>query len=63
MKPLDSLCALFEPGFPVPAVAAFLHGASIFSPTELSAQPFSPSLPQKKERSKACNENHDEADN
>jgi hypothetical protein len=37
LKPLDSLCPLFEAGLRVPPVAAFLDGASIFSATELTA--------------------------
>jgi hypothetical protein len=61
VKPLDSLCALFEPGFRLPAVAAFLHGASIFSITELSAQSSSPTLSMQKERHDAYNQNHDES--
>jgi hypothetical protein len=61
LKRLDSLCALLEPRFRMPAVAAFLHGASIFGTTELSAQSFSPALSAQKERDDARNENHDES--
>jgi hypothetical protein len=61
VKPLDSLFALFEPSFRMPPVAAFLHGASIFSVTELGAQSFSPALPVQKERGYACNQDHDES--
>jgi hypothetical protein len=57
----DSLCALFEPGFRMPPVAACLHGASIFSATELCAQPLRPALSMPKERGDACHENHDES--
>jgi hypothetical protein len=38
VKRLDSLPALFEPGFRMPSITALLHGAIIFSATELSAQ-------------------------
>jgi hypothetical protein len=62
VKPLDSLCALFESGFPMPPVTAFLHGASILSATELCAQSFSPALSLQKERGDACNENHNKCD-
>jgi hypothetical protein len=61
VKPLNSLCALFEHGFRMPTVAAFLHGASVFSATELSAQSFSPALSVQEERGDACNENHNES--
>src|SRR5579864_503537 len=53
VKPLDSLCALFEPGFGVPPIAALLHGAIIFSAPELSAQSFSPALSVQNERGDA----------
>jgi hypothetical protein len=62
MKPLDALCALFEPGFRMP-LAALLHGASIFSATELSAQSGSPPLSMQKERGDACGENHGDESN
>jgi hypothetical protein len=45
----------------MPTVAAFLHGASVFSATELSAQSFSPALSVQEERGDACNENHNES--
>jgi len=61
VKPLNSLRALFEPGFRMPPVAAFLHGAIIFCAAELSAQSFSPALSVQEERGDACNENHDES--
>ena len=60
-KPFDSLCALVERGFRMPPVAAFLHGASIFGATELSAQSCSPAFSVQKERDEACNEDHDES--
>jgi hypothetical protein len=50
MKSLDSLCAPFERRFRMPPAAIFLHGTSIFSVTELSAQPFSPPLSERKDR-------------
>jgi hypothetical protein len=58
---LDSLRTLFQPGFPLPPVAAFLHGAGIFRATELSAQSFSPALSAKKERRNAPGQNYDES--
>jgi hypothetical protein len=61
VKPLDSLSALFEPGFRMPPVAAFFHGPSIFSITELGAQSFSPALSMPKERGDTCKENHHES--
>jgi hypothetical protein len=61
VKLLDSLSALFEPGFRMPPVAACLHGASIFSATELCAQSLRPALSVPKERGDACRENHDES--
>jgi hypothetical protein len=61
VKLLNSLCAPFEPGFRMPPVAAFLHGPSIFSITELSAQSFSPALSMQEESGDACNESHDES--
>ena len=57
VKPLDSLCPPFEPGFPVPPATAVLHGAGVFSATELSPQSFSPALSAPKERGDACKEN------
>ena len=62
VKLLDSLRALFEPGFGMPPVAAFLHGASIFSATELSAQSCSAALPVHKERRDGCHENRHDSD-
>jgi hypothetical protein len=44
----------------MPPVAAFLHGASVFSAAELSAQSFSPALSPPKERGDACNDHYDE---
>jgi hypothetical protein len=61
VKLLDSLCALIEPGFRTPPVAACLHCASIFSVTELCAQSLGPALSVPKERGDACQENHDES--
>ena len=61
MTRLDSLCALFEPGFRMPPFAAFLHGASILSATELSAQSFGSALSMQNERGDASNENHNES--
>jgi hypothetical protein len=60
VKGLDSLRTLFQPGFRMLPVAAFLHGASVFSAAELSAQSFSPALSAPKERGDACNDNYDE---
>jgi hypothetical protein len=54
VKPLDSLCALFERGFRMPPVAVFLHGAGILSATELSAQSFRPALPLRQEHGDTC---------
>jgi hypothetical protein len=62
VKLLDSLGTLFEPGFGIPAVAACLHGARIFSATELSAQAGCPALPLHQEHCDACDQNHDEGD-
>ncbi|MFZ0593885.1 MAG: hypothetical protein WAM39_25745, partial [Bryobacteraceae bacterium] len=61
LKRLDSLCALLKPSFRMLAVAAFLHGASIFSTTELSAQSFSSALSAQKEHDDGRNENRDES--
>ena len=58
MQSLDSLQAVFEAGFPMPPVAAFLHGASIFSASELGAQLFRVALPVQKQRGDACQDNH-----
>jgi len=63
VKPLDSLCALFQMGFPMPPVTAFLHSAGIFRATELGAQSFSSALSMQKERGNTCNENHEQSDN
>jgi hypothetical protein len=54
VKLLDSLGTLFESGFRMPPGAAGLHGASIFSVTELCAQSRGPALPVPKERGDAC---------
>jgi hypothetical protein len=59
---LDSFGALIEPGFPKAPAAAFLHGASLFSATELSAQSFSPTLAMQQKRGDAGNQNHAESD-
>jgi hypothetical protein len=61
VQPLNSLCALFEPGFPMPPVAAFLDCACIFSATELSAKLFRAALSVQKECHDAYKENHDES--
>ncbi|MGA2591856.1 MAG: hypothetical protein ABSH32_18245 [Bryobacteraceae bacterium] len=50
VKPLHSFCTLLESGFRMPAVAAYLHGASIFSSAELSAKSLSLPLSVQKER-------------
>jgi hypothetical protein len=44
VESLDSFGALFEPGFRVPPVTPFLHGASIFLATEPGAQLFRPAF-------------------
>ena len=61
VKPLDALCALFQLGFRMPLVAAFLHGAIVFSVTELSAQSYSPALPVRKKRDDTRSGYHDES--
>jgi hypothetical protein len=43
-------------------VAVFLHGAGIFSATELSTQSFSPALSAQPERRDTYNQNHHEGD-
>jgi hypothetical protein len=45
----------------MPPVAAFLHGASIFGATELSAQSISPALSVHKERRDRRQENRDDS--
>jgi hypothetical protein len=57
MKPFDSLRALFQPGFPMPPVAVFLHGAGIFRIAELGTQFFCPALPVKQESRKGRDQN------
>jgi hypothetical protein len=54
----DSLFTLFEPRFRLPPTAVLVHGASMFSVPELSAQPSSSTLPEQKKRGDDCNENH-----
>ena len=54
VKGLDSLRALFEPGFRMPAAADLLHCASILDTTARGAQPFRPSLSTPNERDAAC---------
>ena len=61
MEPLDSLCTLFQLGFRLLPAAAFLYGASIFSLTELRAQPSSPALSVRKESDDASRDYHDES--
>jgi hypothetical protein len=50
MKPFDSLRAPFERRFRMPPAAIFLDSPSVFRVTELSAQPFSPPLSERKDR-------------
>jgi hypothetical protein len=54
VKPLDSLSALFEPGFRLSPIAPFLHRASILSGAELSAQSCSPALSLQVQRGDSC---------
>ena len=61
MKTFDSIRALFEPGLPMAPVAPFLHGAGIFSATELATQSFRPAFSEKEPRGDAGNHNHDDA--
>lgn len=61
VKPFDSMCALFEPGFRMLPVAALLHGASIFRAAELSAESLRPALSLQKQRGDGCNNNHDKS--
>jgi hypothetical protein len=61
VKTFDSFRALFEPGFRMPPATAFLHGAGIFSATELAAQSFGPALSKKEQRHDARNHNHDDS--
>src|SRR5579872_4238794 len=53
-KPFDSLSALFEPGFRLSPIAAFLHRASIFNGAKLSAQSCSPTLSLHVQRGDGC---------
>jgi len=53
--------ALFEPGFRMLPVTAFLHGARIFSTTELVAQSFGPALSEKEQHRNTRNHNDDES--
>jgi hypothetical protein len=62
VETLNSFRALFEPGFRVAPVTAFLHGTGILSATELAAQSFGPALSEEEPRRGACNHNHDESD-
>jgi hypothetical protein len=62
VETFDSFRALFEPGFRMPPVTAFLHGVGIFSATELAAQSFGPALSKREQRRDARNHNHDESD-
>jgi hypothetical protein len=61
VKRLDALRALFESGFGFPPVAAMLHGASVFSAAELSAQLFCAALSLPYKRGHGCRENHDQS--
>jgi hypothetical protein len=60
VQTLYSFCALFEPGFRLPAAAVFLHSAVIFS-AKLSAQPSSSAPSEKNPRGDAYNHNHGES--
>jgi hypothetical protein len=60
VQTLHPLCALFEPGFCMPAAAIFLQSTVIFSATKLSAQPSSAAVSEKKPRGYAYNHNHGE---
>jgi hypothetical protein len=62
VEAFDSFCALVEPGFRMPPITALLHGARIFSATELAAQSFGPALSEKEQRRDTRNHNHDESD-
>jgi hypothetical protein len=62
VETFDSFGPLFEPGFPMPPVTTFLHGAGIFSTAELVAQSFGPALAEKKQCRDARNRDHDESD-
>jgi hypothetical protein len=41
---LNSVGALFEPGFRFPPAAALFHGAGVFRTAKLGAQPFRAAL-------------------
>jgi hypothetical protein len=63
VKPLHSFCTLLKPGFRMPPVAAYFHGASIFSSTELGAKSLSLPLSVQKERNDSCNQNYGHSNN
>jgi hypothetical protein len=62
VETFDSCRALFELGFSLPLVTAFLQGTGIFSVTELAAQLFGPALSEKEEHRDAGNHDHDHSD-
>src|SRR4030095_3007994 len=62
VETLDSFGAPFECSFRMPTVSAFLHGAGIFSATELASQSFGPALSSKEQCRDARNHNPDETD-
>jgi hypothetical protein len=62
VKGLNSPCAFFEPGFPVPPGAALLHGAGIFSAFEPSAQSLRPAIPAPQSCRDGRGGNHHEHD-
>jgi hypothetical protein len=55
---LDTVIALFEPGFSMTPAPAIGQGAVIFGSAKLRAQPLCPALPEKKQPDDACNHNH-----
>jgi hypothetical protein len=60
VETFDSFRALVEPGFRVPAATAFLHGAGIFTATELAAQSCGPALSEKQQRRDARSHKYDQ---